>query len=104
VKPQVFQKKVSNQEVIRRKREYEIARENLKIADRLQNAKSAAFDRKKIKEHQVLQEKYRRNASQYPVVTGNAPRLRTKPAPTGKPPWFKELPVSKVIDRPEWQS
>ena len=118
----------SSQEINRRRKEQEIARQNLMIANRLQNAKSATFDRyglenfrsfysaldsnfallsrKKMKDDQEMQEKYLRNASMYPVATtASAPKVRSRPSAPGRPPWFKELPKEDLtpIQRPQWQ-
>eukprot|EP00293_Proteomonas_sulcata_P016700 CAMPEP_0184293082 /NCGR_PEP_ID=MMETSP1049-20130417/4661_1 /TAXON_ID=77928 /ORGANISM="Proteomonas sulcata, Strain CCMP704" /LENGTH=193 /DNA_ID=CAMNT_0026601013 /DNA_START=29 /DNA_END=610 /DNA_ORIENTATION=- len=97
-------RRASSQEINRRRKQQEIARQNLMIADRLQNAKSATFDKKKMREDQILQEKYMRNAAHYPVAPRDAPKLKTKPSAPGRPPWYKELPkVTKITGRPEWK-
>lgn len=96
----------SSQAVNRMRKEKEIARQNLQIANRLMNAKSATFDKKKINQDRANQEKYLRNAAQYPVQAASAPKMKTRPAAPGRPPWFKELPSVKQMrpkGRPEWQ-
>jgi len=96
----------SSQAVNRMRKEKEIARQNLQIANRLMNAKSATFDKKKMSQDRANQEKYLRNAAQYPVQAASAPKMKTRPAAPGRPPWFKELPSVKQMrpkGRPEWQ-
>ena len=97
----------SSQAVNRMRKEKEIARQNMQIANRLMNAKSATFDKKKMHQERANQERYLKNASQYPVPqAAAAPRMKTKPAAPGRPPWFKELPSIKQArpsGRPEWQ-
>lgn len=96
----------SSQAVNRMKKEKEIARQNMQIANRLMNAKSATFDKKKMTQDRANQEKYLKNSSQYPVQQTSAPKMKVKPAQAGRPPWFKELPSIKQArpaGRPEWQ-
>ena len=96
----------SSQAVNRMRKEKEIARQNMQIANRLMNAKSATFDKKKMTQEKANQEKSLKNASQYPVPQTSAPRMKAKPAAPGRPPWFKELPSIKQArpaGRPEWQ-
>ena len=94
----------SSQAVNRARKEKEIARQNLQIANRLMNAKSATFDSKKMKQDQANQEKYLRNASQFPVPASSG--VKPKKKGPARPPWFKELPSVKQMrpqGRPEWQ-
>lgn len=96
----------SSQAVNRQRKEKEIARQNMQIANRLMNAKSATFDKRKMQVDRANQEKYLKNASQYPVQQTSAPKMKVKPAAPGRPPWFKELPSIKQArpaGRPEWQ-
>jgi|NorSeaMetagenome_1021524.scaffolds.fasta_scaffold141613_1 hypothetical protein len=96
----------SSQAVNRMRKEKEIARQNMQIANRLMNAKSATFDKKKMQVDRANQEKYLKNSSQYPVQQTSAPKMKVKPAAPGRPPWFKELPSIKQArpqGRPEWQ-
>lgn len=93
-KPAAAPKKLSSHEINRRKQQQEIAHANQRIASRLQNAKSATFDVKKNREEQALQEKYMRNAAQYPVVARDAPRLKvTTTLPPTHPHTHTHLPV-----------
>jgi hypothetical protein len=96
----------SSQAINRMRKEKEIARQNMQIASRLMNAKSATFDKKRMQVDQANQEKYLKNSSQYPVQQTSAPKMKVKPAAPGRPPWFKELPSIKQArpqGRPEWQ-
>ena len=95
----------SSQAVNRMRKEKEIAKQNMQIANRLMNAKSATFDKKQMDKDRQNQERYLKNASQYPVTQTSAPKMKVKPAAPGRPPWFKELPSIKTrpANRPEWQ-
>lgn len=96
----------SSQAVNRMKKEKEIARQNMQIASRLMNAKSATFDKKQMTQDRANQEKYLKNSSQYPVQQMSSAKMKIKPAAPGRPPWFKELPSIKQArpaGRPEWQ-
>ena len=99
------EKKASSQEINRRRRAEEIAKENMAFAKRLEGVKSATFDRKTMQHDQAMQVRYLKNVSQFPVIAKDTKPKPQKKSIPGRPPWFKELPVSqKVSARPEWQS
>lgn len=99
------EKKASSQEINRRRRAEEIAKENMAFAKRLEGVKSATFDQKTMKHDQAMQVRYLKNVSQFPVIAKDSKPKPQKKSIPGRPPWFKELPVSqKVSARPEWQS
>ena len=94
-------RKLSSHEINRRKQQQEIAQANQRIASRLQNAKSATFDAKKNREDQALQEKYMRNAAQYPVVARDAPRskvtTRLPPCEPANAPACASTPAAQTL-------